>query len=56
VGVENMFVQEKTKFAFVYHLVEGEYTVELFTGKDVLRSPSFPNLSLTAEQIFQVGQ
>ena len=40
----------------VYHLVEGEYTVELFKGQDVLRSPSFPHLSLTAEQILQVGQ
>ncbi len=39
----------------VYYLVEGEYTVELFTGQDVLKSPSFPELSLTVEQIFQVG-
>jgi Uma2 family endonuclease len=39
----------------VYHLVEGEYTVELFRGQDLLRSPSFPGLTLTAEQIFKVG-
>jgi Uma2 family endonuclease len=39
----------------VYHLVEEEYTVEFFRGQDVLRSPSFPELSVTAEQIFQVG-
>lgn len=40
----------------VYNLVEGEYTIELFRGKDVVRSHSFPELTLTAEQIFQVGQ
>jgi Uma2 family endonuclease len=39
----------------ICNLVEGEYTVELFRGQDVLRSPSFPELSVTAEQIFQVG-
>jgi Uma2 family endonuclease len=38
----------------VYHLVEEEYTVELFRGEDLVRSPSFPKLTLTAKQIFQV--
>ncbi|KKD39654.1 MAG: Uma2 family endonuclease [Limnoraphis robusta] len=40
----------------VYHLVEGEYMVNLFRGQDILRSPTFPELNLTAEQIFSVGQ
>ncbi|EAW33950.1 Uma2 family endonuclease [Lyngbya sp. PCC 8106] len=40
----------------VYHLVEGEYMVNLFRGQDILRSPTFPELNLTAEQIFAVGQ
>ncbi|NEQ37151.1 MAG: Uma2 family endonuclease [Okeania sp. SIO3I5] len=40
----------------VYHLVEDEYILNLFTGKDVLGSPTFSELNLTAEQIFQVGQ
>lgn len=40
----------------VYHLVEGEYMVNLFRGQDVVRSPAFPELNLTAEQIFKVGQ
>ncbi len=40
----------------VYHLVEDEYILNLFRGKDVLGSPTFPELNLTAEQIFQVGQ
>ncbi len=40
----------------IYHLVEGEYMVNLFRGQDILRSPTFPELNLTAEQIFAVGQ
>ncbi|WP_017292546.1 Uma2 family endonuclease [Geminocystis herdmanii] len=40
----------------IYHLVEGEYTLDLFQSQDVLKSSLFPELSLTAEQIFQVGQ
>lgn len=46
----------KQRTISVYHLVEGEYTVNLFTGKDEVRSPNFPELNLTAEQIFAVGQ
>jgi Uma2 family endonuclease len=40
----------------VYHLVEGEYMVNLFRGQDVVSSPTFPEFNLTAEQIFAVGQ
>ena len=40
----------------VYHLVEGEYMVNLFTGQDIVRSPTFPELNLTAEEIFRVGE
>lgn len=40
----------------VYHLVEGEYMLNLFQGQDALKSCLFSELSLTAEQIFQVGQ
>jgi Uma2 family endonuclease len=40
----------------VYHLVEGEYTVNLFRDQDRVSSPTFPDLNLTAEQIFAVGQ
>ncbi|PMB51515.1 hypothetical protein CEN39_14855 [Fischerella thermalis CCMEE 5201] len=34
-------------------LVEGEYTVRQFRGNDRLQSPTFSELNLTAEQIFQ---
>jgi len=40
----------------LYQLVEEEYTLLLFQGQDRIKSILFPELSLTAEQIFQVGQ
>ena len=40
----------------VYHLVEGEYALNLFRGQNVVGSSTFPELNLTAEQIFQIGQ
>ena len=39
----------------IYHLVEGEYVLELFQGQDILKSPLFPELSLTVEQISKFG-
>ncbi|NES74328.1 MULTISPECIES: Uma2 family endonuclease [unclassified Okeania] len=36
----------------VCNLVESEYAINLFRGQDVLGSPTFPELNLTAEQIF----
>jgi Uma2 family endonuclease len=37
----------------VYVLVDGEYEVTLFRGDDRILSPAFPELELTAAQIFQ---
>jgi Uma2 family endonuclease len=39
----------------VYSLVEGEYQVQQFRNSDRIISPTFPELNLTAEQIFQAG-
>jgi Uma2 family endonuclease len=39
----------------VYLLVEGEYQVRQFLQGDVIESPTFPELNLTAEQIFQTA-
>ncbi|MEH2201445.1 Uma2 family endonuclease [Nostoc sp.] len=45
----------------VYTLIEGEYQVSQFQGSDAcggkqrIISPTFPELNLTAEQIFQAG-
>ena len=37
------------------NLTGGEYLVNQFRGSELLRSPSFPELNLTANQIFQAG-
>ncbi|MEP0858615.1 Uma2 family endonuclease [Trichocoleus sp. DQ-U1] len=39
----------------VYSMVEGEYQVSQFRGADRIESPTFPELNLTAEQIFRIG-
>ncbi|QKQ75538.1 Uma2 family endonuclease [Nostoc sp. TCL240-02] len=36
-------------------LEEGEYLINKFRGNDRIQSPTFPELNLTAEQIFRVG-
>ena len=41
---------------FVYQLVDGEYAINLFRGSDRIQSSIFPELNLTAEQVFKVGQ
>lgn len=40
----------------IYYLVDGEYQVNLFRGNERIVSPIFPELNLTAEQIFQAGR
>ncbi|MFN6527788.1 Uma2 family endonuclease [Nostoc sp. ChiSLP03a] len=40
----------------IYYLLDGEYQVNLFRGSDRIISPTFPELNLTAEQIFQAGR
>jgi Uma2 family endonuclease len=39
----------------VYSLSEGEYQVNQFRGSDRIISPTFPELNLSAEQIFNAG-
>ncbi|MFN6529208.1 Uma2 family endonuclease [Nostoc sp. ChiSLP03a] len=40
----------------IYQLIEGEYQVRQFKENDRIQSPAFPELNLTAEQIFQAGE
>lgn len=40
----------------VYQLIDGEYQVTQFRGSDKIISPSFPELNLTAQQVFNAGQ
>lgn len=39
----------------VYLLVEGEYQVSQFRGDEPIKSLTFPDLNLTAQQIFETG-
>ena len=39
----------------VYKMVEGEYEVKMFRGSDRIESSIFPELNLTAEQVFDAG-
>ena len=39
----------------IYQLIEGEYQVKLFRGGDSIESPTFPELTLTAQQVFATG-
>jgi Uma2 family endonuclease len=39
----------------VYQLVDGEYQVQQFRGRDRILSPTFPQLNVTAEQVFAAG-
>jgi Uma2 family endonuclease len=40
----------------VYQLVEGEYQVSQFRGDNRIESPTFPELNLTAQQVFSAGE
>ncbi|MEH2057763.1 MAG: Uma2 family endonuclease [Nostoc sp.] len=39
----------------IYQLIDGEYQVTQFRGDDRIVSPTFPQLNLIAQQIFQAG-
>ncbi|MEH1840821.1 MAG: Uma2 family endonuclease [Nostoc sp.] len=40
----------------VYQLIDGEYQVSQFRGRDKIISPTLPELKLTVEQVFNAGQ
>ncbi|MFB2918401.1 Uma2 family endonuclease [Aerosakkonema funiforme] len=40
----------------IHQLVEGEYQGQQFRGSDLIISPTFPNLELTAEQVFAAAR
>jgi Uma2 family endonuclease len=41
--------------SFVCQLIDGEYQMTLFRGDDLIVSPTFPQLNLTQEQIFDAS-
>ncbi|MCM0589662.1 MAG: Uma2 family endonuclease [Gloeotrichia echinulata IR180] len=53
-GARKFIGNSKQPTISVYLLVEGEYQVSQFRGNDRIISPTFRDLNLTAEQIFQL--
>ncbi len=51
-GGRDFIGNPKQPAIFVCKLVDGEYVKTLFRGKDRIVSPCFPELKLTAQQIF----
>ncbi|MGL5064900.1 MAG: Uma2 family endonuclease [Microcoleus sp.] len=54
-GGRNFIGNPKQPTLSVYQLVDGEYEVKLFRGNEKVESLAFPELNLTAEQIFLAG-
>ncbi|MBN3949024.1 MAG: Uma2 family endonuclease [Nostoc sp.] len=54
-GGKRFIGNPKQPTIWVYSLVDGEYQVRQFRGSDHIVSFTFPELNLTAEQIFQGG-
>ena len=54
-GGRNFIGNPKAPTLSVYQLIDEEYQVSQFRGNNKIVSPTFPQLNLTAEQIFRVG-
>ncbi|MBE9035022.1 Uma2 family endonuclease [aff. Roholtiella sp. LEGE 12411] len=55
-GARKFIGDPKLPTLSLYELVDGEYQVSQFRGNDCILSPTFPDLKMTANQIFQAGQ
>lgn len=55
IGGRRFIGNPKQPTILVHELVDGEYQVTAFRGADRVISPTFPDLSLTANQIFEAG-
>ncbi|GAX45727.1 hypothetical protein NIES4075_67480 [Tolypothrix sp. NIES-4075] len=55
-GARKFIGNPKQPTISIYQLIDGEYQVTQFWGSDKIISPSFPELNLTAEQVFNAGQ
>lgn len=53
-GIRHIGSPKQPTFS-IYSLVEGEYQVQQFRGGEIIQSQVFPELQLTAEQIFRAG-
>ncbi len=52
VGAARYIGHPKQPTILIFTLVDGEYQVESYRGLDLLNSSTFPELNLTAEQVF----
>ena len=55
IGGRRFIGNPKQPTILVHELVEGEYQVTAFRGDERVISPTFPELNLTANQVFQAG-
>ncbi|MBW4422928.1 MAG: Uma2 family endonuclease [Nostoc desertorum CM1-VF14] len=55
IGARKFIGNPKQPTMSIYQLIDGEYQVTQFRGTNRIVSPTFPELNLTAEQIFQAG-
>ncbi|MDZ7969463.1 MAG: Uma2 family endonuclease [Nostoc sp. DedSLP03] len=55
-GARKFIGNPKQPTISVYQLIDGEYQVSQFRGSDQIISPTFSELKLTAEQVFNAGQ
>jgi len=55
IGARRFIGNPKQPTISIYTLVEGEYQINQFRDRDRIVSPTFPELNLTAQQIFQAG-
>lgn len=54
-GGREFIGKPKQPTILVCYLDEGEYRIQKFRGDDRIQSPTFPEFTLTAQQIFQAG-
>lgn len=55
-GVRKFIGNPKQPTFSVYLLIDGEYQVNLFRGNDRIISPTFPELNLTTQEVFQASR
>lgn len=55
IGGRRFIGNPKQPTILVHELIDGEYQVTAFRGDERVISPTFPELNLTANQIFQAG-
>jgi len=54
-GGRNFIGDPKEQTIFVCQLIDGEYQMTHFRSNELIVSPTFPQLNLTAQQVFDVG-